>query len=176
MIPPVRPDIGKEQYLSKSNGTSGKLRKTPEHFAVDELMQSGRDAHWIWAKESNEGKHAIVKITSKNWDTHVLVKELSRKLNIGERAISFAGTKDKRALTSQYMSLKCNQEKIEGLNLDNVEIEFKHMSTKPIRLGNLVGNKFKIEISEAKNLGNIDKIINELDQFFPNNLQLASLQ
>ena len=168
MVPPVRPDIGKEQYLSKSEGISGKLRKTPQHFSVDEVIQSGREAHWIWAKESNEGKHAIVKITSTNWDTHVLVKELSKKLNIGERAISFAGTKDKRARTSQYMSLKCSQEKIEDLDLDNVKIEFKHMSTKPIRLGNLVGNKFKIEITEAKNLGNIDKIITELDQFFPN--------
>ena len=161
MVPPVRPDIGKEQYLSKSEGISGKLRKTPQHFSVDEVIQSGREAHWIWAKESNEGKHAIVKITSTNWDTHVLVKELSKKLNIGERAISFAGTKDKRARTSQYMSLKSTQEKIEDLDLDNVKIEFKHMSTKPIRLGNLVGNKFKIEITEAKNLGNIDKIIND---------------
>ena len=101
MVLPVRPDIGKEQYLSKSGGISGKLRKTPQHFSVDEVIQSGREAHWIWAKESNEGKHAIVKITSTNWDTHVLVKELSKKLNIGERAISFAGTKDKRARTSQ---------------------------------------------------------------------------
>ena len=105
MVLPGRPDIGKEEYLSKSKGISGKLRKAPEHFSVDEIIQSGRKAHWIWAKENDEGKHAIVKITSKNWDTHVLVKELSRKLNIGERAISFAGTKDKRALTSQYISL-----------------------------------------------------------------------
>ena len=39
MILPASPDIGKEEYLSKSKGIDGKLRKKPEDFVVDEIIQ-----------------------------------------------------------------------------------------------------------------------------------------
>ena len=99
MALPARPEVGKERYLSKSEGVGGKLRKKPEDFKVNEIISNKDKSHWIWAKENNHGKHSIVKITAKNWDTHVLVKELSKQLEIGQKAIGFAGTKDKRALT-----------------------------------------------------------------------------
>jgi len=168
MILPASPDIGKEEYLSKSKGIDGKLRKKPEDFVVDEIIQLEQKSHWIWNRENEIGKHAIVIITAKNWDTHVLVKKLSKLLGIGQKAISFAGTKDKRALTSQHFSIMANKNKIEKIDLENVDIKFKHMSAKPIRLGNLIGNKFVIKISNSKYSKNINLILNELDGFFPN--------
>jgi len=169
MILPARPDIGKEQYRSISKGIGGKLRKLPEDFTVNEIIKRTEKSHWIWTKEVENGKHAIVKITAKNWDKHVLAKELSKLLGISQKAISFAGTKDKRALTTQYFSIRSNQKKIAEINLENLKLEFKHMTTKPIRLGNLIGNKFKIKISNTiKPKKNIVNIIKELDGFFPN--------
>lgn len=105
MSSPARPEVGKEEYLSKSKGIGGKLRKIPEDFEVLEFIEAKTKPHWTWARENKDGRHCIVKITSKNWDTHMLVKELSRRLGIGQRAIGFAGTKDKRAISTQYFSL-----------------------------------------------------------------------
>ena len=169
MILPARPEVGKERYLSHSKGIGGKLRKIPEDFNVEEIIGNNDKTHWIWAKENNSGKHSIVKITANNWDTHVLIKELSRKLRIGQKAIGFAGTKDKRALTTQYFSLMANPSEIKNLNIENIAIEFMHKTIKPIRLGNLVGNKFIIKISDTKCKKNdIEKLTDELKNGFPN--------
>ena len=122
MNSPARPEVGKERYLSNSKGIGGKLRNKPEDFKVDEIISNNEKSHWIWAKENKNGKHSIVRITAKNWDTHVLVKELAKELGIGQKAIGFAGTKDKRALTTQYFSVMSQQRKIENIKLGNVSI------------------------------------------------------
>ncbi len=169
MNSPARPEVGKERYLSNSKGIGGKLRKKPEDFKVDEIISNNDKAHWIWAKQNEHGKHAIVRITANNWDTHVLVKELSKALGIGQKAIGFAGTKDKRALTTQYFSVMAQQRKIEEIKLENVNIEFCHRTIKPIRLGNLVGNKFTIKISDVvTNKKDLETLIDELKEGFPN--------
>ena len=169
MESPARPEVGNESYLSKTSGIDGKLREIPEDFVVNEIIEKGHSAHWAWAQPSDNGKHSIVKITAKNWDTHVLVKEISKRLNIGQRAIGFAGTKDKRALTTQYISIMSSPKIIDKLDLENVSIEFIHKSVKPVRLGNLVANKFKIKISQSKNGETaIANILDELKEGFPN--------
>ena len=169
MESPARPEVGNESYLSKTNGINGKLREVPEDFVVNEIIEKGHRAHWAWAQPSDNGRHSIVKITAKNWDTHVLIKEISKRLNIGQRAVGFAGTKDKRALTTQYISIMSSPNKIDKLDLENVSIEFIHKSVKPVRLGNLVANEFKIKISQSKNEENtIANILDELKEGFPN--------
>jgi len=169
MESPARPEVGNESYLSKTNGINGKLREVPEDFVVNEIIEKGHSAHWAWAQPSDNGRHSIVKITAKNWDTHVLIKEISKRLNIGQRAVGFAGTKDKRALTTQYISIMSSPNKIDKLDLENVSIEFIHKSVKPVRLGNLVANEFIIKISQSKNEEEtIANILDELKEGFPN--------
>jgi len=59
--------------------------------------------------------------------------------------------------------------KIEELEISNINVEFIHKTTKPIRLGNLVGNKFRIKITDSdKNKNKIDGILEQLDGGFPN--------
>lgn len=160
--------VGSESFFSKTSGIGGKLRKKSEDFNVEEVVSIPGRSHWIWMQDSSNGKHQIVKIKAKNWDTHVLIKELSRKLNIGQKSIGFAGTKDKRAITTQHFSVKTSMEKLSSVDLENIELEFLHSSVKPIRLGNLVGNKFKIRVTNSSNRDHINDIFSELDGFFPN--------
>ena len=115
MSKPVRPETGKEEYLSTSEGIGGKLRKIPEDFEVLEFIGTDATPHWSWTRKIDGGRHSIVKIKSKNWDTHILVKELSKRLGISQKAIGFAGTKDKRAVSTQYFSLMSSKKKIEEL-------------------------------------------------------------
>ena len=160
--------VGSESFFSKTSVIGGKLRKKSEDFNVEEVVSIPGRSHWIWMQDTPNGKHQIVKIKAKNWDTHVLVKELSRKLNIGQKSIGFAGTKDKRAITTQHFSVKTSRENLSAINLENIELEFLHSSIKPIRLGNLVGNKFKIKVTSSSNNDHITNIFSELEGFFPN--------
>ena len=111
--------VGSESFFSKSSGIGGKLRKAADDFVVDEVVSIPGRSHWIWMQENQSGKHQIVKIKAKNWDTHVLVKELSRKLGIGLKSIGFAGTKDKRAVTNQHFSIRTSVDKLSVLDLEN---------------------------------------------------------
>jgi len=161
--------VGSESFFSKTSGIGGKLRKRLEDFEVEEVVSIPGRSHWIWMQENSKGKHQIVKIKAKNWDTHVLVKELSRKLNIGQKSIGFAGTKDKRAITTQHFSVKTSTDNLSIIDLENIELDFLHSSIKPIRLGNLVGNKFRIKITKSSNSkDDINSIFSELNGFFPN--------
>ena len=161
--------VGSESFFSNTKGIGGKLRKKYDDFEVEEVVSIPGRSHWIWMQNSSNGKHQIVKIKASNWDTHVLTKELSHKLNIGQRSIGFAGTKDKRAVTTQHFSIRTSVDKLSNIDLNNIEVEFLHSSIKPIRLGNLVGNKFKIKVTDSDNVeDNINKILSELRGFFPN--------
>ena len=161
--------VGSESFFSKTPGIGGKLRKQSEDFEVEEVVSIPGRSHWIWMQDSPNGKHQIVKIKAKNWDTHVLVKELSRKLNIGQKSIGFAGTKDKRAITTQHFSIKTSVDNLPKIDLENIGVDFLHSSIKPIRLGNLVGNKFRIKVTNSdNNKDNITNIFSDLNGFFPN--------
>ena len=160
--------VGSESFFSKTSGIGGKLRKISEDFNVEEVVSIPGRSHWIWMQDNSNGKHQVVKIKAKNWDTHVLVKELSRKLNIGQKSIGFAGTKDKRAITTQHFSIKTSIENLSTIKFEDIELEYLHSSVKPIRLGNLVGNRFKIKVTNSSNNNHIADIFSELEGFFPN--------
>jgi tRNA pseudouridine13 synthase len=125
-------------YTANIPGIGGKLRVLPEDFTVVEKP--------FLPNRDDNGNYVIVEIKSKNWETNLLLKEISKKLHISRKKISFAGTKDKRALKTQYMSIKTFPEDIAKLEINDVEIKTLYKSNKPIKIGDLIGNKFNIVI------------------------------
>jgi len=140
----IEKQIGIETFLSDGIGIGGKLRKKPEDFIVSEIS--------IKPPEKIDGKFSIAKITSTNWETNKLIKELSDKLHISRQRIGFAGTKDKRAKTTQLFSFyKINKQEIKEISIKDVEIEDVFQSDRPVKIGILSGNNFKITINDLKN-------------------------
>ena len=92
----IEKNIGIETFFTSTKGLGGKLRSTPEDFVVNEISRH------LPNKET--GKFTIARVTAINWETNLLVRELSNKLHISRKRISFAGTKDKRAKTTRLMS------------------------------------------------------------------------
>jgi tRNA pseudouridine13 synthase len=130
---------GIETFFTTSKGIGGKLRTVPEDFIVDELPR--------FPTKKDEGAFVIAQVTSKGWETHRLVKELARRLHISQKRVGFAGTKDKRAISTQLMSFyNIPNEAISKITLKDVEIKNLHRSDHPIHIGNLQGNQFKITI------------------------------
>lgn len=91
-------EIGLEVFFTDSPGIGGRLKQDPEDFIVDEIS--------LPPSEDKSGSYTIAKVTSQNWETNRLIRELSKTLGISRDKIGFAGTKDKRGITSQLMSFQ----------------------------------------------------------------------
>lgn len=139
-IPPVEKQIGIELYSTTLHGIGGELRQEIDDFIVKEI--SNRE-------EGNSGKQLILELTKSNWDMHHLVRDMSRKLGISQKRISFAGTKDKRAKTTQKISIyDLKEEEVENFYLRDVELKVIGRSARSVELGDLFGNEFVITVRD----------------------------
>ena len=138
--------VGIQTYITKKEGIGGYVKDEAENFRVKEVAK----LNFV------EGDYVIVRVTKKNWDTMNLARVISNMLGISQKRIQYAGTKDKRAITTQYFSIKNLKEeqieKLKNLNLRDVEIEVVGKSRKPIQLGDLIGNEFKIRVTGLESL------------------------
>lgn len=133
-------DIGMSYYLTDVDGTNGRLKAEPEDFIVKEISDKPE------AKEN--GKFVIGEVTCRNWETNRLVRLLSRSLGISREKIGFAGTKDKRAITTQLMSFECPMSSMDRINLKDIEIRNLYTARRGIQIGDLIGNSFVITVKE----------------------------
>jgi len=127
-------------YLSEGPGIGGRIKVHPEDFVVIEdplpSIFEGR-------------KHAIFFLKKRNWDTMSAVKEIAKRAGINYRDIGFAGTKDRHAVTYQYISVPQDaKEKVENVQIRDVELRFVSYG-RFIKLGHLLGNRFKIIVREV---------------------------
>jgi len=139
MIPPKIEQItGISVYATSTPGLDGTIKQMPEDFIVEELTNR---------EEKLTGKQLICTLTKKNWDTHHLIRDISRILHMSQQRIGFAGTKDKNALTTQKISIyDLDESQLERVRLKDVKITPIGRSDKKVSLGDLWGNKFKIII------------------------------
>jgi tRNA pseudouridine13 synthase len=142
----VEKNIGIETFFTHFKGVGGKLRLHPEDFIVSEVSN--------YPPKTDNGKFTIADVTATNWETNLLVRELSNWLHISRQRIGFAGTKDKRAKTTRLMSFyNIPIDKLSEVKIKDVEIKNIYTSDHPVKIGNLIGNRFEITVS------NIDKKI-----------------
>jgi len=134
-------DIGMRRYLCDSDGTGGHLKTEPEDFIVREISDPPR------AKEN--GEYAIATVTSRNWETNRLVRIMSRSIGMSRTRIGFAGTKDKRAVTTQLMSFRCPSEDLAKIDLKDVEITNIYRGSRALQIGDLLGNSFEITVRDC---------------------------
>jgi tRNA pseudouridine13 synthase len=124
--------------------------------------------------EITDGKYLIIELSKRNWDTHRLIRELSRILRVSQDRFGWAGTKDKRAFTKQKISIwDMGEEEMSRIRLKDVELTPVGRSNKKISLGDLWGNRFKITIrditlSKDEALGRVKAITEELQNVAPN--------
>jgi len=159
-------NIGIKTFFTPNKGIGGKLRFQPEDFIVQEVSN--------FPAKSESGKFLIASVTCKNWETNILIKELADSLHISRQRIGFAGTKDKRAKTTQLMSFyQANLENLSKIKIKDVTIENIYCSDKSVKLGNLTGNKFTIKIrniNDDVDIETVKKIACFIDEYsgFPN--------
>ena len=132
-------DVGIEGYLTSTPGVGGTTKASADDFVVEEVSSP--------PPKSAGGRYAIATIRVRNWETNRLVREFARTLHISRRRIGFAGTKDKRALTSQLFSFEdVPVETLSVLRMKDLEVLDAYPSDRPLELGDLAGNRFRVVV------------------------------
>jgi len=123
---------------------SGVLRLQPEDFFVDEVLGFDPDG---------EGEHVLLQIEKRNTNTQWLAVQLAQYAGIPKRDVSYAGLKDRHAVTRQWFSLGLagtTEPDWSNLNIDNVRVLHHARHRRKLRRGTLQGNHFQLFIRELQ--------------------------
>jgi len=106
----------------------------------------------------------VKKVELTTWDMIAVFAEF---LDIPAQKIGYAGLKDKHATTTQYISVELRYEKaLKKFKHPQIKIlrRFKH--NKNIRMGDLFGNRFKINLQYVDNIeaGRIEKVARKISK------------
>jgi len=100
---PIERAVGMEWYVTDTDGIGGRLRDRPADFRVREIERF--DTEPIDA-DADAYPHVVFRTTLRRWDTNDFAGALSDRLGISRERVSWAGTKDKHAVTTQLFSVR----------------------------------------------------------------------
>jgi len=156
VIPNLDSQIGITVYSTKFTGIGGKIRVEPEDFQVTEII-SKKTQNSI---NDHEG-YAVYKLKKKKIDTNHALSGIFRKKGIRLKSL---GLKDASAITEQFVCSGNKGRVIENFSTDKYSLEKIGFVKKPLSKKDMVGNHFKIKISECSNdlssFTEYDKILN----------------
>ena len=115
MTDPLAQAIGLIGYATDHDGIGGMIKARVTDFRVEEMATS--------IHLDNRGRFTVAKVSLTNWETNRFCNQLAAKLRIPRNRIFFAGTKDKRAVTSQLFVIDAPMNKVAQVELPDVDIE-----------------------------------------------------
>ena len=140
---PLERDLGMHYYASDTDGIGGRLRTTAEDFLVEEIPAE--------KKGGTSGPFLICTLTKKNWELQHAVKEIAKRLGISHRRIGWAGTKDRNAITRQWISIyNVTPEQVAAISLKDISLVPVRQSNESLSLGDLQGNRFDLVIRDIE--------------------------
>lgn len=159
--------VGIEYYYSDTDGTDGRLRVRPADFQVREIETIEPEP--IDASVGDY-PHVLLRVTLSKWDTNDFVQQLSDNLEISRERVSWAGTKDKYAITTQLFSIaRINPNNKSLTAIPNADIEVLGRIGRPLQFGDLGGNSFEICVRSATDTSVVDAITAELHAYTVSN-------
>ena len=142
----------KRFYPKNDKTLNFKFVQNEEDFIVEEQP----------IKFSGTGSFLVLKIKKDNCDTWELIDRLAKFLNVFSNEIGYAGLKDKRATTTQYITIpKKYSKEIKLFRNKKIEILDTFLHNEKLNIGDLEGNRFKINLHnvEVSDINHIQKII-----------------
>ena len=160
-IYPLEQELEMRYYADDHPGIGGRLRTIPEDFVVDEIPISF----------TGSGPYLICKVTRRSWEHQHAIQEISKRIGISRKRIGWAGTKDRNAVATHYISLyKIDVEAVARVSLKDITIEPIGQHQFGLGLGDLKGNRFEITIRdcEMEQLGFVPDISETVHHGIPN--------
>ncbi len=121
---------------------TGILRQVAEDYIVDEIPLLEPDG---------AGEHVWLKIRKRHTNTDFVAKQLQKLAGVKSMAVSYAGMKDRHALTTQWFSVHfptTEEPDWQSLSSDEIEIVEVKRHSRKLRRGTLLGNHFTIQVRD----------------------------
>ena len=130
--------------------SQGLLKANPEDFLVVEDLGFAPDG---------EGEHLLVRILKSGCNTRFVADALAKFLKVPAREVSFAGQKDKHAVTEQWLCARLPGKEMPDMSKFQLEgcqvLEFARHKRK-LRLGALKGNRFTLVLREISDRSDVE--------------------
>ncbi len=140
-------------YLCGKPTAKGKIKAKTEHFKVVENLGY---------EFSGSGEHLMVFIRKTGENTSFVANELAKACGVKSKDVSWAGLKDRHAVTEQWLSVHLPSGEYPNLALfqqkhPSVEILSMTRHNKKLRPGDLAGNGFEVTLSEVTDVEEVVK-------------------
>lgn len=130
------------QYLHGKPLSTGKLKSQPEDFIVKEDLGFELDG---------EGEHVMVRVEKTGCNTLFVAEQLAKFAKISARSVSYAGLKDRNAVTEQWFCLQMPGKETPDFSLwqlDGCRVIATTRQKRKLRIGTLKGNQFELTIRD----------------------------
>lgn len=131
-------------YAHDGPAGRGLLRERPEDFVVEEDLGF---------EPSGEGQHRLIQLRKRQTNTDWLARQLARYAGVEPRQVSYAGQKDRNAVTTQWFSVDLAgkaEPDWSGFKSEAFEVLQSHPHNKKLRRGSLRGNRFVISLKQVQ--------------------------
>jgi len=128
-------------YLTADmDGIGGVIKTVPEDFVVEEIPQY---------EFSGEGTHVYAYVQKKNMSTQDMINVISRAMDVRMMDVGYAGRKDTRAVTRQWISIEhIDADKLAAFRSPKIRVLEVTRHTNKLKLGHLKANRFSIRLRE----------------------------
>jgi tRNA pseudouridine13 synthase len=133
--------IGISVYSTKSSGSGGKIKSSPEQFFVSEILKEK-----ILDAISQSGTYTVYKLKKTGIDTNHALSEIFKKYGLRLKAL---GLKDANATTEQYVCDMSGGRANQRIITNKYILEEIGHVKKPLTKKDMIGNHFKIKIDGA---------------------------
>lgn len=123
---------------------SAVLRATAEDFQVDEILGFA---------PSGDGEHVFLHIRKRNQNTAWVAEQLAKAAGLKPDGVSYAGLKDRRAVTTQWFSLHLPGKALPDLSpfwSEDIQLVAQTLNQRKLKRGAHQGNRFVITLREIE--------------------------
>ena len=149
-------------YLYVKPEATALLRQQPDDFIVEEQLNF---------TPSGSGEHVLLYIEKTGQNTQFVAKQLAELTGLRARDISYAGLKDRHAVTRQWFCFKwpIKQElDWQAWQIEGCRILLMQRHYRKLRLGALKANQFQIRLRQVSDAADVLQRAGQVKQGVPN--------
>ncbi|UBX49626.1 tRNA pseudouridine(13) synthase TruD [Providencia alcalifaciens] len=139
------------QYLHGKPLSSGTLKSIPEDFVVKEDLGFELDG---------EGEHVMVRVEKTGCNTLYVAEQLAKFAKVSARAVSYAGLKDRHAVTEQWFCLQMpgkDTPDFSAWQLEGCRVLAVTRQKRKLRIGSLKGNQFEVTLRDITDTDDVEQ-------------------
>ncbi len=155
------------KYITTTPPINGRIKEYCEDFIVSEVginfttevkylpnkLLQEIDWDFVFSNKPEEADYLFLTMEKNNLATTVALSQMARFLHTSKKRIGYAGLKDKRALTSQRISIYLpDKERLKKFYFKTIKVYDPIWTRDRIDIGDLLENKFIVTIRKIKDL------------------------